>query len=436
MLHFIQWVYFTQRFLYLNFSLLLIIPYGCWSELSEETIYLTWQRDPSTTMTIQWLSDLQEEETMLVYRLKNQPITENKLIKGEYFPLPQTSNYLIHRIELIGLQPNTDYIFQICPDQKEYLFHTAPSDLVNELRFVVGGDMYHDTIQLVAQTCQKAAQTSPAFALLGGDIAYAVGLVDSLSQNVERWVEWVKIWHTYMVTPQGYLIPVIAAIGNHDLIGQFDQTRSQAAIFSTLFPMPGAQVYNSLDFGSYLTLFILDSGHANSIGGAQTQWLQRALQERSHVLHRFAIYHVPAYPSVREFGNRHSAAIRQYWVPLFEQGGIQTAFEHHDHAYKRTYPLLRNQINPKGVVYLGDGAWGVAVPRQAQQPNKTWMAKVLSERHFIAVTLTSTQQSFKSINDAGKVIDEYVRPLAIEKVSHPPTVIHPSHVQREECKIP
>lgn len=79
----------------------------------------------------------------------------------------------------------------------------------------------------------------------------------------------------------------------------------------------------------------------------------------NQIPHVFPVYHVPAFPSVRSFSNQTSAAIRRNWVPLFERFGIKVAFEHHDHAYKRTVPIREEAIDPeRGIVYFGDGAWG------------------------------------------------------------------------------
>jgi hypothetical protein len=387
----------------------------CWAaDLTQETIYLTWKQSPSTTMTIQWISPFVDKQSVVVYR----PQEENsqwQSTKGESFPFPRSPQYLIHCVELKNLEPDRQYIFKVVPYQEEYQFLTAPSRLNQELRFVTGGDMYHDGIQLMAKTCQKAAQTNPLFALIGGDIAYAVKSLHVPFENIGRWIEWIKVWHAMMVTPQGNLIPVIAAIGNHDLIGQYDQTPNQAAVFSALFPMPGKQIYNVLDFNSYLSIVLLDSGHANPISGHQTNWLMSTLEERKSIPHRFAVYHVPAYPSVRHILNKQSVAIRHSWVPLFEKGGIQVAFEHHDHAYKRTYPLLKNRIHSQGVVYLGDGGWGVEKPR-TRRTKRSYLAKFASARHFISVTLTPTQQNFRCINDQGHVVDEYTKKLLKEEI--------------------
>ncbi len=203
---------------------------NCWANLAQETIYLTWQKSPSTSMTIQWVSSAQEKSNILLYRTKNKGKKWQR-VASTAFSFPSAPQYLIHRIEIDKLQPNTEYIFQLLPYPEEYQFLTAPSDLSDNLHFVVGGDIYHDGIALLVKMCQQAAKTSPLFSLIGGDIAYAVTSYQAGSQVIERWLEWIKVWHSHMVTPEGSLIPIIPAIGNHDLIGQFDQTPNQAAVF-------------------------------------------------------------------------------------------------------------------------------------------------------------------------------------------------------------
>ena len=364
-------------------------------------------------MTVQWISAPQEKESTVSYRPAKEKAEWLKTT-GESYPFPQSPHYLIHRVEIKNLLPNSEYRFKVASSEKEFQFLTAPSQLTKELRFVVGGDMYHDAIHFMAKTCQRAAETSPLFALLGGDIAYAVTSLKDPVQNNERWVQWVKTWHTTMTTPQGNMIPVIAAIGNHDLIGQYGQTPAQASVFAHLFPMPGKRIYNVLDFNSYLTILLLDSGHANPINGEQAKWLDATLEARQQIPHRLAAYHVPAYPSARSFQNKHSLLVRTYWVPLFEKWKLQTAFEHHDHAYKRTHPLLKNRAHPEGVVYLGDGGWGVEKPRKLHS-KKHYLAKFACCRHFIAVAITPSHQQFKCINDQGQIIDEWTHPINSKK---------------------
>lgn len=392
----------------------LCIVSSLWGDLPSDTVFLTWQKAPDTTMTIQWLSPTLDHNE-LEFRLGDQTPWQKTI--GIRFPLKKSS-YFLHRIELINLKPNTVYQFRLSDKERIYKFRTMPQKLEGTIRFVVGGDMYHedDATKGMRNTCRMAAKANPHFALIGGDIAYAVHGIRS-TEKIERWVDWVKAWSQCMITSEGFLIPVLAAIGNHDIEGQYGQTPEKAGIFSSLFPMPGKQIYNVLDFGDYLSLFILDSGHANPIGGAQAKWLKKGLQERQQVMYRFAGYHVPAYPSVRSFYNENSSAIRKYWVPEFEKGKICCAFEHHDHAYKRTYPLLENKRNEGGIVYIGDGAWSVDKPREStSRKNRTFLAKFVSTRYFTLVMLDANKCLINAIDDTGKMIDSWEKAVKQQEV--------------------
>jgi len=217
------------------------------------------------------------------------------------------------------------------------------------------------------------------------------------------------------VTPENRMIPVIAAIGNHDLIGQYGQNPAQAKVFSLLFPMPGPQIYNVLDFGNYLSLILLDSGHATPIAGRQSEWLKSALEGRRDVTHRFAVYHVPAYSSIRKFENSKSRVIQRHWVPIFDKEYLDLAFEHNDHAYKRTYPLRSNKVDPTGVIYIGDGAWGVEprTPRIKKKP--FYIAKFAATRHFLLLNLKCDGYQIQSIDSNGHIIDQVSRRQVVKQ---------------------
>lgn len=368
------------------------------------TIYLTWTGDPTTTMTVQWLCHA-EKESLPIVRYHAKDSTEWHVQHGKKVPLPG-SDYCVNQVVLKELGPNRTYDFRINLDVNEYSFRTMPLDDKAGIRFIDGGDMYHDSLNDMEVTSKQAAKLDPDFVVVGGDIAY---VYTKLGAKPERWVDWIKSWHNQMKTPDGRLIPVMAAIGNHDIRGQFDQSQKQAVDFSLLFPTAGSRVYTVVDFGNYLSLFLLDSGHANSIAGAQTDWLKKTIQERQKIKNRFAVYHVPAFPAVRKFTNEKSVAIRQNWVPIFEDNGVSAAFEHHDHIYKCSYPMLKNKPHPHGVLYIGDGGWGVDKPRSLPSgPRPYYLEKCISERHFILIDLQGQQQRFRAVNDKGEVIDELI----------------------------
>jgi len=145
------------------------------------------------------------------------------------------------------------------------------------------------------------------------------------------------------------------------------------------------------------------------VEGEQTEWLGQVLRGRREVPHVFPVYHMPAFPSVRPFDGRSSTAVREHWVPLFDQYGVRVAFENHDHAYKRTEPIRGGQVHPEGTVYFGDGAWGVST-RSVHDPAETWyLANAQAARHFILVTLEGTRQHFVTIGEGGEILDEFER---------------------------
>ncbi len=116
---------------------------------------------------------------------------------------------------------------------------------------------------------------------------------------------------------------------------------------------------------------------------------------------------LPAYPSVRSFTGR-ASVLREHWVPLFEEAGVRVAFENHDHAYERTVPIRAVREDPDGIVYIGDGAWGVPV-RPVHEARDTWyLEKSMPVRHFILLTIHGESQDMKMIDEEGTLIDHHV----------------------------
>ena len=186
------------------------------------------------------------------------------------------------------------------------------------MRFAVGGDIYPNELAPFEEMAKKVAQESPRFVMIGGDIAYSVSDKKSRSDDFSRWYTFLQCWTKTMRDQSGCLIPILPAIGNHEVMGYFGQTPEQAKFYYALFSCPGQQGYKALYFGDYLALMLLDSNHTHPIHGAQTEWLQSELRRSLAYTHCFAIYHVPAYPSVRYFRTRESCSIRRHWVPFLK----------------------------------------------------------------------------------------------------------------------
>ena len=372
------------------------------------SVYLSWQQNPDTTMVIRWITPTSRTDDLIQYKVRGEEHWLNAV--GSHISMPDKHPYLIHYIELTALEPNTVYSFRTGEDGAEFLFRTMPSTLSAPIRFVAGGDMYHDDLAPLIETQRQAAATSPHFALLGGDIAYTAPKLSLFAENFERWLDWLKAWKATMVTPDGCLIPMIITIGNHDVIGRFGKSPSHAAFFYSLFVTPQQTSYKVIDFDGYMSVIVLDSGHTNPIGGAQSRWLAQTLENRQEIPNKFALYHVPAYPSIRNPKGPISSEIRMNWVPLFDTFHLTAAFENHDHAYKRSYPLLNGKIDEEdGVLYMGDGAWGIKSPRKEKTSRRWYIKKFSPTRHFILVTLFPNHtQQFQAIDSKGTPIDNYL----------------------------
>ena len=135
-------------------------------------------------------------------------------------------------------------------------------------------------------------------------------------------------WMTFMTRPDGRLIPLVLAIGNHDVVpgpnGGYERTLADAPFFTAFFAQNFADgaTYKTLRFGTLVELILLDSAHATPIAGRQTEWLEKTLSQPAKTKYRLACYHVPAYPAAKDFNRKHSVAVREHWVPLFDRYGV------------------------------------------------------------------------------------------------------------------
>nr|NGY95791.1 hypothetical protein [Neochlamydia sp. AcF84] len=394
--------------LVLSCCFIFLFPCSMWADEEILSIYLTWQHHPQSTMNVCWITPQAQTQDFIEYQREGEEVWHRE--KSQHRPMPAQLPHLIHRVELVDLMPSTSYHFRLGADKHIYKFRTMPAESNLPIRFVVGGDMYNGSMEMMEKTNRAAAATNPLFVVIGGDIAYSAVGDRSIPENPQKWIDWLRIWKQTMVTSEGYLIPIVPCIGNHEVRGGNGKTPQEAEFFFALFPTLNLKSYKVLDFSSYMSLIILDSGHAYPVRGAQTLWLKQVLRQRRQVPHKFAVYHIPAYPSYRSYYNKTSRAVRRQWVPLFEQYGLHVAFENNDHAYKRTHPICKGRPQKQGVLYIGDGAWSVANIRTPKTPRQAWyIAKSSATQFFILVTIDGSHRRIQAFTPAGMIVDDVVQ---------------------------
>jgi hypothetical protein len=370
-------------------------------------VYLTWQGDTSRTITVNYQTFGPPGASTVYYDTKprNGRATDYRFMAvGNSHQLPGLADERkIHWVELENLTPGATYYFVAGNPHDgfttERKFRTMPSGS-QSLRFVTGGDM--GVSADMALLLQQAAKVSPDFGLVGGDIAYAN---DALT-NYTRWDVWLDAWQTNMITPGGYTVPMVLAIGNHETKSRMPPALTNAQFYFRYFAQDRERSYFSRTFGKNLVMFLLDSGHVSPHDGEQAVWLDAQLTAHRNVPHRFAVYHVPLYPSHRAFDGTNSVKGRQAWLPILDQHQLTTAFENHDHTFKRTHRLRENRPDPNGTLYLGDGCWGMSA--RTVDANRRWYeAKAASIQHFWQVDVRRKRVEYRALNKEGRIFDVY-----------------------------
>lgn len=314
---------------------------------------------------------------------------------------------VVRTVQLTGLKPNTDYEFLLggrTPRKTDIRrFRTAP-DNDDEMTFVTGGDMSaSETAQAMNR---QVGKVDPVFALLGGDLAYANG------KSVSLWHKWLDSWADNAVTEDGRIVPMVVAIGNHETGSKLsDKLAAQLGVpknsqfFYSLFKLPGGRSNYAMDFGKYLSVFVLDSDHTQDIED-QVPWLDKSLGDHKNVPTRVVCYHAPGYGTAKDEKAANKGVV-EHWVPLFEKHKVTVVFENDHHTLKRTHRLIDGKKNDGGILYLGDGSWGVKTRDIKDRDKRPYLAKAEGENHVWVVTIRDGQATYRAVDEEGKELDRY-----------------------------
>jgi hypothetical protein len=344
----------------------------------------------------------------LNFRAKGEAAWRSAAVKNEPFA---ASRHRVRSAALEGLPPGREIELQLAGKDgslsKVVSFRSAPAG-DGPVRFVTGGDLYHSRAPMDAMN-RRAGLEDPLFALLGGDLAY------TNNAKPERWFDFIDSWVENARTPDGRLLPVVVAIGNHEVTnGAFrplDAPGPTAATeYMSLFHLRREGLASdTFDLGKNLSFVLLDSGHAATIA-SQTAWLESVLEERRGVKRLFVCYHRPAWGA----GVKEDAVdIQREWCPLFERFKVDAVFENDHHVFSRSHPLVGGKIDEvNGIPYLGSGSWSVEVRKidPAQLKKRPWIAKALGVNHLYVVEVGGKGWSAEAKTADGKGFDRIERP--------------------------
>lgn len=371
----------------------------------------TYADNPSTTITVNWQTKSKLTQTPSVHCStvpRNQlSAPSEQIVLGNSTQIKGLKGYFYHRVHLSGLKPNTTYYLNLSDGDDnplagstEYKIRTIP-DGDEPIRFITGGDM--GTSEDVRTLLRHAASWNPDFVVVGGDVAYANGKLTS----VHLWDKWLTYYTEEMTTSEGYSIPLIVGVGNHETSGSFERSFKDAPFLPALFSQDMEKNHFSRRFGKNLGLLMLDTNHTAS-HESQVPWIRNELEKFKEVTHTAAVYHVPLYPSHRGFMEKYSEQGRKHWAPVFDEMELTVAFENHDHTCKRTHLLKGGKIstNGTGSLFLGDGCWGREA-RTIDYGGRWYLKECTSAQHFWCVDVSSGPLVYRAVDIQNRVFDLY-----------------------------
>ena len=393
-----------------RYTLIIAVVFAFASQASAAPrhVYLTYQDNPSTSIMINFQTEQAPENSRVYYDTESrggnvEAYAHEADGNSEKFEGISAERW-VHVVSLTDLEPDTTYYF-VCSDRdgatsNEFSFRTIPDD-DSPLRFVTGGDM--DVARFTRDLMSIAGEYDPHFGVIGGDLAYGNGDL----RNYRKWDRWLDNWD-HAFTDDGKLVPMVLAIGNHEVAGSYMQPVENAPFLSRWFAQEADdRTYFTRQFGKNMVLFVLDTNHVADYP-TQAAWLKEEFPKFGDVPHHMAVYHVPLYPTHRDYLGSGSVAGREHWGPVFDEFELDAAFENHDHTFKRTHPLRGNEIvgEGEGTVYFGDGCFGLP-PRELNEQELWYAAKASSTKHFWVVDVAKDKVEYRAVDENGEVFDTF-----------------------------
>jgi Calcineurin-like phosphoesterase/Purple acid Phosphatase, N-terminal domain len=313
-----------------------------------------------------------------------------------------------------GLRPNQEYVYLAVHDGAQPVFGsftTAPTGR-QSFTFTSFGDQGTPTTGKVfvppagvtianppfvndnlggpasANTPAGIERVQPLFHLFNGDLCYA-------NLATDRVKTWSDFWDNNTRSARNR--PWMPAPGNHENERGNGPIGYQA--FQTYFATPRQPgqtdvtrgLWYALTVGSVRVIFLAnddvclqDGGDSYVHGysnGAQKAWLERELSQarRDRDIDWIVVcMHQVAISTADQF-NGADLGIRQDWLPLFDQYGVDLVVCGHEHHYERSHPIRGRQANAtltpipastrtdvidtsKGTVHMVIGGGGTSAP--------------------------------------------------------------------------
>ncbi len=335
----------------------------------------------------------------------------------EYGPAPRCNQIMKvnaeatdHKAVLYGLVPNQNFCYRlyVYNDARDGVqapvegsFRTLYTPERKEVHFVALGNTGGENPGAKALLSKQMAETAADFMIHTGNLT-ASGL--NTDANAEFFTPYKDTLQT---------TPLFIAIGSNEY-GPEKQSRDSKpfvranyARFHDMTWSTASPKYYSFDTANARFIFL----DANTVYGAvwapdldeksaQYKWLQTTLAGAGEKW-KIVVLNAPLY-STGENGPANMAAATL--IPLFERYGVDLVLQGGEANYERTFPMLKDEPNPRGVTYITLGGGGATPKRRSSAHPST--ARFVSAYHFADIKIVDRKMTIKVFNEKGKQIDK------------------------------
>jgi predicted phosphodiesterase len=281
-------------------------------------------------------------------------------------------------VEVEKLSTGTTYHYIVRSDGAQsdpYTFATAPNGST-PFQFLLYGDnrTQPDKHQTVVDRMNLEAAD---FIINVGDVVE------------DGWIPWQYDQQFFdQIGPLMATTPLYVSIGNHE---------AESLFFYRYFSFPGHERWYTFDYGN-ARFIALNSNFSLQPWTPQYPWFVSELQraQADGVEWLFVFCHHPAYAEGWG-GDGGQLDIRNHYLPLMEQYGVDAFLAGHTHDYER------GELN--GIIHIVTGGGGG--PLSSWSQDHAHITVYESRYHYVKVEITGKTATFAAIDPDGTVFDTF-----------------------------
>jgi 3',5'-cyclic AMP phosphodiesterase CpdA len=231
-------------------------------------------------------------------------------------------SHVVHIAELTGLEPGSSYRYRVGGGEmvsEEGSFTTAPlEDHAPRIAWLADNQ---EGATRFATHVEHIDEKDPDMLFVAGDVVQTGGVLE----------EWDELWWSPLQESDfARDTPVLIARGNHD------KEYPYAYAYTSL---PGNGAWYSFRYGSVFVL-VLDSQTQIGPPGdslSQGRFIEEALssEEALSAAFQIAVFHQAPFTNSVQHETTGNENVREHWVPLFAQHGVDLVVSGHFHSYQR-----------------------------------------------------------------------------------------------------